>query len=391
MKLDRGIGTFAGSVAERIRAWGVVGTVPRAAAAALIVFSILYVLVITKPAGEFGGGNWRTTNFGSAIHDPGSFARVLLDAVTFAALLFIVASGFSLIFGLMRVVNMAHGSFYLLGGYIAYEVQQSMNPEGQGFSLQSFQVSTWEWVAPLLVTVAVIAGFGLGVQQLLLRWNQGQDLRQALITIAVSIIVADQVIAHFPRHVPEGAPRFGGNAVSIAWPGWTQRFVDLKLFGVEYSLARLVMLALGIAVGIALYLWLYKTRTGMVIRAGVDDRQMTSALGINIHVVFAIAFVVGASLAAFGAVVGTSQGNVAQLQDGQWLLYSLVVVIVGGMGSLLGAAVGSLLYGLVFMFSASYLPTTGNECCTQYSIVFTFALLALVLAFRPQGLFGRTA
>jgi branched-chain amino acid transport system permease protein len=383
--------TFARSVAERIRAWGVVGTVPRAIAAGLVVFAVLYVVFITEPAGELGEGNWRTTNFGSAIHDPGSFFRVLLDALTFAGLLFIVASGFSLIFGLMRVVNMAHGSFYLLGGYIAYEVQQSMNPEGMGFSLQPFQVSTWEWVLPLLVTVGCIALFGLGVQQLLLRWNQGQDLRQALITIAVSLIVADQVIAHFPRHVPEGTPRFGGNAVSIAWPGWTDRFVDLGLFGVEYSLARLVMLALGVAVGIALYLWLYRTKTGVVIRAGVDDRQMTSALGINIQVIFAIAFVVGASLAAFGAVVGTSQGNVSQGQDGTWLLYSLVVVIVGGMGSLLGAAVGSLLYASVFMFSASYLPTTGNECCTQYSIVFTFALLALVLAFRPQGLFGRAA
>jgi branched-chain amino acid transport system permease protein len=390
LKAASDVGTFVRPVAERIRAWGVVGTVPRALVAGLVVFAVLYVLVITTPTGEFGG-NWRTTTFGSAIHDPGSFIRVLLDAVTFAALLFIVASGFSLIFGLMRVVNMAHGSFYLLGGYIAYEVQQSMNPEGSGYSLQPFQVSTLEWVVPLVVTVAVIAGFGLGVQQLLLRWNQGQDLRQALITIAVSVIVADQVIAHFPRHVPPGAPQFGGNAVSIAWPGWTERFVDLKLFGVEYSLARLVMLALGVAVGVALYLWLYKTRTGMVIRAGVDDRQMTTALGINIQVVFAIAFVVGAGLAGFGAVVGTSQGNIAQLQDGQWLLYSLVVVIVGGMGSLLGAAVGSLLYAIVFMFSASYLPTTGNDCCTQYSIVFTFALLALVLAFRPQGLFGRAA
>jgi branched-chain amino acid transport system permease protein len=390
LKAVSDVGTFAEPVAERIRAWGVVGTVPRVFVAGLVVFAVLYVLVITTPTGEFGG-NWRTTTFGSAIHDPGSFIRVLLDAVTFAALLFIVASGFSLIFGLMRVVNMAHGSFYLLGGYIAYEVQQSMNPEGSGYSLQPFQVSTLEWVVPLVVTVAVIAGFGLGVQQLLLRWNQGQDLRQALITIAVSVIVADQVIAHFPRHVPPGAPQFGGNAVSIAWPGWTERFVDLKLFGVEYSLARLVMLALGVSVGIALYLWLYKTRTGMVIRAGVDDRQMTTALGINIQVVFAIAFVVGAGLAGFGAVVGTSQGNIAQLQDGQWLLYSLVVVIVGGMGSLLGAAVGSLLYAIVFMFSASYLPTTGNDCCTQYSIVFTFALLALVLAFRPQGLFGRAA
>ena len=354
-------------------------------------FAIAYVLFISTTPDEFGNGNWRTTNFGSAVHDPESFFKILLDALTFAGLLFIVAAGFSLIFGLMRVVNMAHGSFYLLGGYIAYEVQQQMNPETGGYSAQPFQISTWEWVLPLLVTVACIALFGLGMQQLLLRWNQGQDLRQALITIAISIIVADQVIAHFPRHVPAGAPKFGGNAVSIAWPGWTFRQIDLKLFGINYSLARLSMLALGVFVGIALYLWLYKTKTGMVIRAGVDDRQMTSALGINIQVVFAIAFVVGAALAGFGAVVGTSQGNVAQLQDGQWLLYSLVVVIVGGMGSLLGAVAGSLLYGLVFMFSASYLPTIGNDCCTQYSIVFTFVLLALVLAFRPQGLFGREA
>ena len=391
LKVALRLGTFAPLVVEELRHGGFGRLAPRFVAGGLVLFAILYVGVIAQPAGEFGGDNWRTTNFGSAIDDPASFIRVLLDAVTFAGLLFIVASGFSLIFGLMRVVNMAHGSFYLLGGYVAYEIQQSMNPEGQGFSLQPFQVSTWEWVLPLIVTVAVIGAFGLGVQQLLLRWNQGQDLRQALITIAVSVIVADQVIAHFPRHVPSGQVQFGGNAVSIAWPGWTSRFVDLKVWGVEYSLARLVMLALGVSVGIALYLWLYKTRTGMVIRAGVDDRQMTSALGVNIHVVFAIAFVVGASLAAFGAVVGTSQGNVAQLQDGQWLLYSLVVVIVGGMGSLLGAAVGSLLYGIVFMFSAAYLPTIGNDCCTQYSIVFTFVLLALVLAFRPQGLFGKAA
>ena len=363
-------------------------------AAAAGAFAIAYVLFITTTPGDSGIGSWRTSNLGSAVSNPEDFLKVLLDALTFAALLFIVASGFSLIFGLMRVVNMAHGSFYLLGGYIAYEIQQKMTG-GQtgGYSAQPFQISTWEWVLPLLVTVGCIALFGLGIQQLLLRWNQGQDLRQALITIAVSIIVADQVIAHFPRTVPPGTQQFGGNAVSIAWPGWSAKLVDLKLFGIHYNGSRLVMLGLGVAVGIALYLWLYKTKTGMVIRAGVDDRQMTSALGINIHVVFAIAFFVGAGLAGFGAVVGTSQGNVAQLQDGTWLLYSLVVVIVGGMGSLLGAVAGSLLYGIVFMFSAAYLPITGNpagnECCTQYSIVFTFALLALVLAFRPQGLFGR--
>jgi branched-chain amino acid transport system permease protein len=282
---------------------------------------------------------------------------------------------------------MAHGSFYLLGGYIAYEIQQSMT--GQGFSVQPNEVNTWEWVLPLLVAMGVIAVFGLAVQQLLLRWNQGQDLRQALITIAVSVIVADQVIAHFPRTVPAGTQQFGGNAVSLTWPGWTNRFVDLHVAGVSYSLARLTMLALGIGVGIVLWLWLHQTKTGMVIRAGVDDRQMTAALGINIQITFAIAFFVGAALAGFGAVVGGSQASIAQGRDAEWLLFSLVVVIIGGMGSLAGAAVGSILYGLVFAFAVAYLPTTGNNCCTQYSVVLTFVLMALVLAFRPQGLFGR--
>jgi branched-chain amino acid transport system permease protein len=352
---------------------------PRALAVAVVLFVLLYVLVIAEAPAETGTANWRTTTFGSAIDDPGSFFRVLLDALTFAGLLFIVASGFSLIFGLMRVVNMAHGSFYLLGGYIAYEIQQDMT--GQGFAIPSFDVNTWEWIAPLLVGALVIGGAGLVTQQALLRWNQGQELRQALITIAISVIIADQIIEHFEE----------GIAVSLTWPGWLDRQVNVQLFNIDYSLARLGVLALGIAVGIALWVWLYRTRTGMVIRAGVDDQQMTSALGVNIQKTFAIAFVVGSALAAFGGVVGASQGAVASGQDGVWLLNSLVVVIIGGMGSLIGAAAGSLLYALVFNFSSTYLPTTGNECCTQYSIVFTFILLAFVLAFRPQGLFGRVA
>ena len=350
--------------------------VPRLVVGALVLAALLYIVVIANPTPDLGG-NWRTTTFGSAFDDWRSFVRTLLNGLTFAGLLFIVASGFSLIFGLMRVVNMAHGSFYLLGGYIAYEVQQKMT--GSGYTIGGTDVNTWEWIFPALVAVAVIGAVGLIVQQAFLRWNQGQELRQALITIAISVIIADQVLAHFNQ----------GLASSITWPGWTERLVPLPLLGIDYSLARLIVLFLGLAVGLFLWLWLFRTRTGMVIRAGVDDRQMTSALGLNIQLTFAIAFVVGSSLAAFGGVVGASQGAVAPGQDGQWLLNSLVVVIIGGLGSLLGAAAGSLLYGLVFSFSAVYLPTAGNNCCTQYSIVFTFVLLALVLAFRPQGLFGR--
>jgi branched-chain amino acid transport system permease protein len=351
---------------------------PRLVVAVLVGLALLYVVVIAQPPPEVGG-NWRTTNFGSFIDDWRSFTRTLLNGLTSAALLFIVASGFSLIFGLMRVVNMAHGSFYLLGGYIAYEVQQEMT--GQGFSIASTEVTTWEWIFPALIAAGSIAVVGLVAQQIFLRWNQGQELRQALITIAISVIIADQVIAHFNE----------GLASALTWPGWTDRLVELPLLGIDYSLTRLAMLFLGVLVAAALWVWLHRTRTGIVIRAGVDDREMTSALGVNIQLTFALAFVVGSALAAFGGVVGASQGAVAAGQDGQWLLNSLVVVIIGGMGSLIGAAAGSLLYGLVFSFSAVYLPTTGGNCCTQYSIVFTFILLALVLAFRPQGLFGRTA
>jgi branched-chain amino acid transport system permease protein len=355
--------------------------------AAAVLFAVLYVVVIVRQTPASGAGNWRTTTFGSAIDDPGSFLRVVLDSLTFAGALFIVASGFALIFGLMRTVNMAHGSFYLLGGYIAYEVQQGMT--GQGFSIASSDVNTWEWIVPMLVAAPCIAFLGLVTQQAFLRWTAGQELRQALITIAISVIIADQIIAHFPRNVSVGAQKFGGNAVDLTWPGWTDRLVSLHIAGVQYSLARLVMLAFGVAVAVGLWLWLYKTKTGMVIRAGVDDQRMTSALGINIQRTFAVAFVVGSALAAVGAVVWASQSNIASGQDGQWLLNSLVVVIVGGMGSIFGAAAGALLYAFVLDFSGSYLPIAGGDCCTQYSPIFSFILIALVLAFRPQGLFGR--
>jgi branched-chain amino acid transport system permease protein len=370
-----------------INSWLTWRKLPVLLLAALIAFVLAYILFITEVA-PYGTGNWRTTTFGSAVNDPASFLKIVLDSLTFASALFIVASGFALIFGLMRTVNMAHGAFYLLAGYIAYEVQQGMT--GQGFSIASSDVNTWEWLVPLLVAAPCIMVVGLVVQQAFLRWTQGDELRQALITIAVSVIVADQIIGHFPRNVSQGQ-RFGGNAVDLTWPGWTDRFVDLHVAGIDYSVARLVMLAIGVGVGVGLWLWLYRTKTGMKIRAGVDDEKMTSALGVNIQVTFAITFAVGCLLAALGAVVWASQSNISSGQDGQWLLNSLVVVIVGGMGSIFGAAAGALLYAFVANFAAAYLPTTGSDCCTQYSTIVTFVLIALVLSFRPRGLFGREA
>jgi branched-chain amino acid transport system permease protein len=331
----------------------------------VVAFPIVWVLFIASG-----------TTFGSAISDPKDFLITLLNGLTAAALYFIVASGFTLIFGLMRVVNMAHGAFFLLGGYIALKVQRGQVGQGGAFGLDSSQVNLFQWVFPLLVAAVGIAVLGLLIQQLFLRWNQGQDLRQALITIAVSIILADQMLAHF-----------GGIAEDITWPGTFDKFVNLHVASVQYTLTRLIIAGIGLAVGFGLWFWLKRTRTGIVIRAGVDDRAMVSAMGINIQLTFAIAFLVGSALAGAGGVIGGSFASLAPGVDSNWLLNSLVVVIIGGMGSLGGAAVGALLLGLTTNFAAAYLPSN----YTYYSIIFTFVLLAIVLAVRPLGLWGRPA
>jgi len=323
-------------------AYGSLRHVGRAVLLALVVFPVIWVLFIASG-----------TSFGPAIDDPKDFFITLLNGLTAAALYFVVASGFTLIFGLMRVVNMAHGAFFLLAGYVALRTQRNM-----------------------IAGVAVVAGVGLLMQQLFLRWNQGQDLRQALITIAIAIILADQMLAHY-----------GGVAQDISWPGTFDKFVNLHVYGIQYTMTRLVILGFGLVIGGALWFWLQKTRSGMVIRAGVDDRDMVSAMGINIQLTFAIAFVIGSALAGFGGVIGGSFASLAPGVDANWLLNSLVVVIIGGMGSLGGAAIGSLLLGLTTNFAAAYLPAN----YTYYSIIFTFVLLAIVLAIRPLGLFGRPA
>ncbi len=325
------------------------------------VFAVIWVVFIASD-----------TPAGPLVTDPDDFVTTLLNGLTISGLYFIVASGFTLIFGLMRAVNMAHGSVFLLGGYLAIELQRNL--VGRGAGISPSEVSILEWILPLLLASVVAGLVGLVMHQLFIRPFQGEDLRQALITIAISVILADQMIA-----------RFGGVAKDLAWPAALFKFVDY--FGIRYSVTRLFILGSALVVGVLLWLWLKKTRTGMVIRAGVDDTPMVQALGINVQVVFALAFVVGSVLAGVGGVMGASFAALAPGVDGLWLLNSLVVVIIGGMGSLSGAAAGSLLYGIVTAFAPAYLPAA----YTHYSIIFTFVLLVGVLAVRPYGLFGKPA
>src|SRR5829696_4163639 len=286
--------------------------------------------------------------------DAAQFLTILLNGLTLGALYFLVASGFTLIFGLMRITNMAHGAFYLLGGYIGFEVVDS----------------TGNWLLGLVAATLAITVLGVAVQQLLLRRIQGQDLREALITIGLAIVIADLCLAVW-----------GGSPRDITVPEGLSGAKELGVAGVIYPTYRLFVLGLAIALGVGLWFLLRRTKLGIAIRAGVDDRRMVAALGVNVQLVFAAVFAIGAALVGFSGVAGGSYLSIAPGEDGRYLLFSLVVVIVGGMGSVPGAALGAALVGVVDQFAAVYVPT--------YSVLLTFGLMVLVLAVRPEGLLGR--
>jgi branched-chain amino acid transport system permease protein len=284
------------------------------------------------------------------------YVVTLLNSLTLGALYFIVASGFTLVFGLMRNVNLAHGSLYLLGGYIGYFVAEK----------------TGYWVLAMAAGFLGAAVMGLLIQVVLLRHMQGQDLRQTMVTIGLSIVIADLLLWIFTGEVHQ-----------MEAPEWLRGPIRGLPVVNAYSAYRLSLLAFGIVIGIALWLFLNRTRVGMMIRAGVDDRAMLAAAGVNVNLVFAITFAIGAGLAGIGGVVGAVELSMVPGEDTRLLLASLIVVIVGGMGSIVGAAVGAAILGLAETFGLAYAPT--------YSVVFTFVILVLVLAFRPRGILGRAA
>jgi branched-chain amino acid transport system permease protein len=281
------------------------------------------------------------------------FLLTFLNGLTLAGLYFLVASGFTLVFGLMRNVNLAHGSIYLLGAYIGYEIGDR----------------TGSWLLAVAAGFLSAAVFGVLLQYLVFRRMEGQELRQTMVTIGISIVMADLMLAIW-----------SGVTYQFSPPDWLYGATPLPFVKV-YPTIRIMVLVVSVAIGVGLWLFLTRTRIGMMIRAGVDDRGMLSASGVNVQLVFATTFAVGAGLAGFAGVVGGSVLSIAPGEDTRYLLASLIVVIVGGMGSVPGAAIGALLIGLAEQFGLAYSPT--------YGIVYTFLIMVAVLAIRPQGIMGR--
>lgn len=280
----------------------------------------------------------------------------LLNGLTLAALLFITASGLTLSFSLMRVVNLSHGALYMAGGFI-------------GLSALKF---TGSWPLAMLAGGGSMAVLALLEERFLLRRARGNDLIETLISLSVAIIIGDLVLVIW-----------GGHPKTIEIPKILSGVLMLPGIGLPYPMFRIFTLALAIVIVIALWLFLTKTNLGITIRAGVDNFEMVAALGINVRRLFTIVFCLSGFLSGVAGVVGGTFMMLVVGEDWRILTLTLIVIIIGGMGSLSGTVVGSLITGLIYSFATAYIP--------EFSLFILFLPVAIILSVRPHGLFGTKA
>ncbi len=281
-----------------------------------------------------------------------SVVVLILNGLTQAAILFVLGSGLTLAFGLMRVVNLAHGAFYMLGGYIGYSVI----------------TATGNWLLALLVGSLSIAVLGFAFERVMLKRVRGSDLPETLLTVALAMVIVDLCLVFWPR-----------SPVTLNIPSALNPAVTV--LGVTYPGFRLILMASAVLVALGLWFLLYQTKLGAAVRAGVDDRETVRALGLNIGVMYTGVFVLSAFLGGLAGVLGGSYLQLSPGGDTTILMYSLVVVIVGGMGSLLGAFLSALILGQIVSWGLAFAP--------QYAYFLIFVPMVIVLALRPQGLVGK--
>lgn len=286
------------------------------------------------------------------------FFTQMLNGLSFGAVLFFLASGFTLIFGLMRITNLAHGGFYLVGGYIGFKFVQVTQETLGG----------WSWLLAIILSGFAITLLGLFTERVLLRPIRGLEKPEVLLTIGLTFILGDMSLAIF-----------GGDPSPIKKPEFLNGAFDLGFF--LYPKYRLFVIGCAVAVAAILFYVEQRTRWGAMVRAGVDDRETVAALGINIKAVFTGAFMFGAMLAGIAGVIGGSFLTLLPGQDFEILLFALAVVIIGGLGSLKGAVLGVIIVGLIDSFAKALIP--------ELSFFTLFAPMAIILMVRPRGLLGR--
>jgi len=277
-----------------------------------------------------------------------------LNSLALGGLLFLLAAGFSLIFGLMRIANLTHGGLFMLGAYIG---------------ASTLKVVPNLWLAAL-ITGAIVAVLGGVFERLILRKLSGNVLGQVLVTLGVSFIIADLCLVVW-----------GGDPIPIPTPQWLQQPVQIA--GLVFPAYRLAVVVIAVGAARGLCALIEKSRLGAMIRAGVDDMDMARACGIPVSRLFTTVFCLGAALAGAAGVIGGPIMSAYPGLDADMLPLALIVVILGGVGSLGGAFIGAFITGFVYTFGVAMLP--------DLAYVILFLPMILVIAFRPRGLFGKFA
>ena len=275
-----------------------------------------------------------------------------LNSLALGGLLFLLSSGFALIFGLMRIANLTHGALFMLGTYVAATVVRA----GYGLVLAG---------AVAMVAIAVVGGL---IERLILRRLTNNSQGLVLATLGLSFVAADFCLMVW-----------GGDPIPIETPRMFQ--APVRLLGLSFPTYRLVVLAIAVLVGVLLYLLIERTRLGAMIRAGVDDMQMARAVGIPASRLFTTVFCLGAGLAGLGGTLGGPIFNAYPGLDSEMLPLALIVVILGGVGSLFGTFVASFIVGFIYTFGIFLVP--------DLAYVVLFLPMVVVIAFKPNGLFGR--
>ena len=279
-----------------------------------------------------------------------------LNSLSLGGLLFLLSSGFSLIFGLMRLANLTHGAFFMLGTYFGAIALRTYS----GLDL---------WVTALGAGIIVAAIGGL-FERLVLTRLKTNPLGQVLVTLGMAFIISDACLV-----------LWGGDSIPVPTPHYLQ--APTRLFGFVFPTYRLVLGGIAVVAAIALYILIDRTRLGAMIRAGVDDRQMARAVGIPVSRLFTIVFCLGTWIAGAAGVLGGPILSAYPGLDGDMLPLALIVVILGGIGSLFGAFVGSFIIGFIYTFGTVLFP--------ELAYIILFLPMIVVIAFRPQGLFGRVS
>ena len=283
--------------------------------------------------------------------DSGFWIIQALNSLQLAMLLFLLSVGLSVIFGLMNFVNLAHGSLYALGAFIGYTIASKLGSY---------------WAAFVLAPIAV-AGIGAVLYVVLIdRMRAAGPMKQILVTFGLIFVLLDIM-----RYI-WGNDQLG-LTTGVPFTG------SMQLLGETYPTYRIFIIAVGLIVYVALYLLLEHTRLGAEVRAGVDDAETASCLGINVDRAFLIVFLIGCGLAGLAGVVALPAFSAEQGMGVAILIQTLVVVVVGGLGSLTGALVGSILVAVTLTFGRVLIP--------DFAGIIMYALLVAVLLFRPEGLF----